>query len=287
MRREHRLLSALAPTSVPVPTVRGLCTDAAVNEQPFYVMDHVDGHVLAGVDDAAALDPAARAAAAEDLVAVLARLHAVDVDAVGLGDLARREGYVARQLRRWHEQFRQSQEQEHSAGVFRPVELVHEVHAQLAARVPEQQAVALVHGDYRLDNTLVSSSGQVLAVLDWELCTLGDPLADLGILLAYWAQPDDPDAASPMGTPASVSPGFPTRERLVEAYAERSALGLHDLGYYVAFAHWKLACILEGVYVRYAAGAMGASDGSGEGLAQAVLDRAQRSATALSSSDVL
>jgi aminoglycoside phosphotransferase (APT) family kinase protein len=183
-------------------------------------------------------------------------IHAVDPAAVGLGDLGRPEGYVERQLKRWYRQFQGSQEQAAAAGAGRPAPEVHEVHDLLAARVPEQREVTIAHGDYRLDNTIVGLDGKLRAVLDWELCTLGDPLADLGTLMVYY--PDATDVR-PGRPPATTSlPGFPTRVELQARYAERSGRDLADLDYYTAFGHWRLACIIEGVYARYAAGAMGA-----------------------------
>lgn len=275
MSREHRIISALQPTPVPVPAVLGFCADQRVNGMPFYVMDFVDGQVVRDAGQAGAgLDAAARRAVAWDLVDVLATLHEVDVTAVGLGDLGRHDGYIERQLRRWHGQFQQSQQQAREAGVHRPVPSVDQAHALLARRVPAQQGTAIVHGDYRLDNTIVSAAGQVRAVLDWELCTLGDPLADVGILAAYW----DPELAAFAGQgqrPATALPGFPAPAELVDRYATRSGRDLSGIGFYIAFALWKLACIAEGVYVRYAARAMGTPDVDEALYRSASADRAQ------------
>ena len=272
MGREHRIISALRDSAVPVPAALGLCEDEAVNDRPFYVMDFVEGHVLRSPADAeGALDEDGRRRVGDDLVDVLVRLHEVDVEAVGLGDLGRHDGYVERQLRRWYGQFQRSQDQEREAGVHRPAPVVDEVHEMLAARVPPQQAVAIVHGDYRLDNTIVGGDARVRAVLDWELCTLGDPLADVGTLLIYWAD-GSPRARA---VQATALPGFPTRAGLAAGYAARSRLDLSVLPYYVAFGHWKLACIMEGVYVRYVSGAMGDQGGSTELLAQQVIHRAE------------
>jgi len=279
MGREHRIISALADSDVPVAPALGLCTDEEVNGAPFYVMDFVDGHILRTAGEVnAALSEDAQHAAGEDLADVLARLHRVDVDAIGLGELGRKEGYLARQLKRWHGQFERSQEQEREAGVFRPAPVVDEVHELLVKAAPDQQAVAIVHGDYRLDNTVVGDDGKIRAVLDWELCTLGDPLADVGILLAYWT---DRDEGGVSAGAATTAPGFPTRAELAEMYAARSSLDLSVLPYYVAFAYWKLACIVEGVYVRYASGAMGKQDDSTAFFADMVLDRAEKARDAL------
>jgi aminoglycoside phosphotransferase (APT) family kinase protein len=284
MSREHRIISALRDTPVPVPTTLGYCADELVNGQPFYVMDFVDGYILRGVDETeAALDERARRVAGEDLVDVLVAIHQVDIDAVGLDGLARREGYIERQLRRWYGQFQQSQAQEREVGAYRPVPLVEEVHALLADRVPAQCGAAIVHGDYRIDNTVLSGEGRVRAVLDWELCTLGDPLADVGILMVYWAEHPAERSSAPF-TPqlaATALPGFPSRAELAARYAERSGRDLADLGFYLAFAYWKLACILEGVYVRYAARAMGADDNGADTFGPSVQDRARRALEAL------
>jgi aminoglycoside phosphotransferase (APT) family kinase protein len=251
MGREHRIQSALAPTDVPVPPVVGLCRDDDVNGAPFYVMEFVDGLILRSRAAGEELDVAARKHAGDQMASVLARIHAVDVDAVGLGDLGRREAYLERQLKRWHRQWEQSKTRE--------LPVVDEVHAALAARAPEQGPATIVHGDYRLDNCLVGSDGSIRAVLDWELCTLGDPLADLGLLLVYWTEPGDESAA--LGDSATTLEGFPSRAELVAAYAAASGRDVEGIDYYVAFGYWKLACILEGVFARYRAGVMGEQSG--------------------------
>jgi aminoglycoside phosphotransferase (APT) family kinase protein len=288
MGREYRIISALAPTPVPVAPALGYCDDEAVNERPFYVMDFVDGFILRGAAEGeAALDEPTRRVAGEDLVDVLAAIHQVDVDAVGLGNLARRDGYIERQLRRWHGQFQQSQQAAREIGVYRPVPLVDEVHALLAERVPKQNGTAIVHGDYRIDNTVISPGGRVQAVLDWELCTLGDALADVGTLLSYWhdqavAEMSETPAGLPGGQLAATAlPGFPSRAEVAERYAARSGRDLSGIGYYVAFAYWKLACILEGVFVRYAANAMSADRSAADALAPGVEERARRALAAL------
>lgn len=251
MGREHRLMSALQGSAVPVPTTLGFCNDASVNDAPFYVMGFVDGHVIRDADTAAAaLTPIARRRASESLVDTLAALHAVDIEAVGLADLSRHEGYLARQLKRWYGQW-QSQR-------TRDLPTVDEVHDELLRRIPEQGPATLVHGDYRLDNCMVNDDGDVVAVLDWEICTLGDPLADLGLLMVYWNGPhDDPSAWT--GSATTVE-GFYDRHELAQRYGEVSGRDLSHLDVYVAFAFWKLACILEGVYARYLGGALGQRD---------------------------
>ena len=256
MKREHTVISALGGTGVPVPRALGLCTDDSVNGAPFYVMSFIEGHIVRDEQAAAELSEAARSHAGDSLIDTLAGLHAVDVDAVGLGDFARRDAYIARQLKRWHGQFTQSTVD----GEPGPA-IVDRVHELLAAKIPEQQGVSIVHGDYRLDNTVLDDAGTVQAILDWEICTLGDPLADLGLLLVYWAEPGDGDQAL-IGVAPTALPGFARRSDLLARYARVSGLDVSQISYYRAFGFWKLACILQGVHVRYAGGA-GAGDRSG------------------------
>src|SRR5215468_4149458 len=289
MGREYRVISALRDTEVPVAPALAFCQDEEVNDRPFYVMEFVDGYVLRDVAGTeAVLEEPQRKMAGEQLIDVLAAIHRVDVDAVGLGDFARRDGYLERQLRRWHGQFGKSQEQAKEIGVYRPVPLVDEVHKILTDRLPAQQGTAIVHGDYRLDNTIMSAGGRIMAVLDWELSTLGDPLADVGTLLAYWAEDRDEATPSPAvvtmaQTAATGLAGFPTRGEIADRYAASSRRDLTGIGYYIAFAYWKLACILEGVFVRYAANAMGTGASDADVLAPGVEDRARRALAALQS----
>jgi aminoglycoside phosphotransferase (APT) family kinase protein len=237
-------------------------------------MGFVDGHVIRDKKSAeSVLDEAGRRRAGESIADVLAAIHAVDIDAVGLGDLGKREGYIARQLKRWYSQFQASNEL-----TRRPVPLVHEIHDVLSSRIPEQQGVAVVHGDYRLDNCMIGDDGSIVAVLDWELCTLGDPLADVGLLQVYWPDRTDPEATV-AGISATTADGFPTKAELTERYATASHRDLSQLDFYVAFGFWKLACIIEGVYSRYAAGAMGDATGF-EAFESQVTRLAERAAEA-------
>ncbi len=248
MGREHRIIAALQQSAVPVPPSLGFCDDHEVTGAPFYVMGFVDGHVLRERDTAeAVLDEAARRRASESIVDTMAAIHAVDLDAVGLADLGKHDGYIARQLKRWYGQW--------NAQKTRDIAAVDDVHDELLARIPEQGPAALVHGDYRLDNCMVASTGEVVAVLDWEIATLGDPLADVGLLQVYWTGPDD-EASAWQGS-ASTAKGFLNRAELNERYAAASGRDLANLPFYTAFAYWKLACILEGVYARYLGGALG------------------------------
>jgi aminoglycoside phosphotransferase (APT) family kinase protein len=270
MGREHRVISALGPTEVPVPPVAGLCEEESVNGAPFYVMDFVPGPILRSKEEAARFAERERRAIGERVVDTLFAIHSVDVDAVGLGDLGRKEDYVARQLRRWHGQWEKSKTRE--------LPVVDEVHERLSARIPEQGPATIVHGDYRLDNMILSDSGEVAAVVDWELCTLGDPLADVGLLLVYWSQPGDEFV--PLFEPATLAPGFPTRDELKQRYAEHSGRDLSQIDFFVALGFWKLAVILEGVYARYAAGQYGETDEGFQQFAKVVERLAEGAAQA-------
>ncbi|GIK78815.1 MAG: acyl-CoA dehydrogenase [Actinomycetes bacterium] len=247
MGREHRVVSALGPTPVPVAPIAGYCPDEAVNGAPFYVMEFVEGPILRLRGDAEAFDEAGRGAVGERVVDTLVEIHALSPDGVGLGDLGRKEDYVARQLNRWSRQWVGSKTRE--------VPLVDAVGERLAARIPEQGPATLVHGDYRLDNMILTAAGEVAAVVDWELCTLGDPLADVGLLLVYWAE--EGDSLLPLFEPATMAPGFPSRAEVRDRYAERSGRDLAAIDFFVALGYWKLAIILEGVFSRYAKGQYG------------------------------
>jgi len=251
MGREHRVISALQDTPVPVPPVAGFCGDESVNGAPFYVMGFVDGPILRSQREAVdAFAEGERHAIGERVVDTLVAIHDVDPDQAGLGELGRKEDYVARQLHRWHGQWEKSKTRE--------LALVDDVHHRLAARIPEQGPATIVHGDYRLDNMILSPSGTVAAVVDWELCTLGDPLADVGLLMVYWSEPGD--ELIPLFDPPTTAPGFPGRAELRDRYAERSGRDLSQLDFFVALGYWKLAIILEGVYDRYASGQYGKTD---------------------------
>jgi aminoglycoside phosphotransferase (APT) family kinase protein len=252
MGRENKIISALWPTPVPVPQTFGLCTDPEINGAPFYVMRYVPGVVLhdASIATRSLAEPLRRTTG-ESFMDVLADLHAVDVDAVGLGDLAKKEDYIARQLKRWYGQYQQSKTRE--------VPAVDRVHDILKAKIPPQGRASVVHGDYRLGNCITDpGAGKIVAVLDWEICTLGDPLADLGYVLATWTESTDPMAGTP-GAP-SLAPGFPSRDEVLERYQKRSGRDLSKIDYYLAFSQWKSACIVEGVYARYLGGALGETD---------------------------
>ncbi|MBA2517420.1 MAG: phosphotransferase family protein [Solirubrobacterales bacterium] len=248
MSREYRIISALTNTDVPVPRATGFCGDESVNGSDFYVMDFVEGTVVRDADAAhVAFPQGERRRIGEYVVDALVAIHAVDPDEAGLGELGRRDGYVARQLRRWKGQW--------DASKTRELPAMDETHSRLSGRVPGQQGMSIVHGDFRLDNTILTADGEIAAVVDWELSTLGDPLADLGLLLVYWAEPGD--QVVPLANAPTLAPGFPSRSDMAARYALKTGRDLSELDFYVALGYWKLAAILEGVYARYSSGSYG------------------------------
>ena len=275
MGRESRVISALAPTPVPVPPVVGYCEDEAITGAPFFVMDWVEGPVLRSQADAAPFDDGQREAIGRRVVETLAAIHEVDTDAVGLGDLGKREDYVARQLHRWQGQWEKSKTDE--------LPIVEQVHSRLAERIPEQRQSTLVHGDYRLDNMILSPSGEIAAVVDWELCTLGDPLADVGMLIVYWSEPDD--ELIPLVDPATRASGFQTRDQVKRLYSEASGRDLAEVDYFVALAYWKLAVILQGVFKRFSAGGYGDAAEGFEGFEGVIAGLAEAASDAIDSLD--
>ena len=276
MAREYKIISGVGKTNVPVPRALGLCEDDAVTGAPFYVMSFVPGVVLSEAAEVEAHFPMApRRRISESVIDVLAALHRVDPETVGLGDLGRKEAYLARQLKRWQTQWERSKTRELPA-----MERVHEI---LVNRIPPQSRVAIVHGDYRLGNLLTGAGGRIAAVLDWELCTLGDPLADLGYLLNNWC---DAGETGPTNRGAALAPsaagGFLSRYEMMHRYAEATGCDMRTIAYYRAFQYWRLAAIVEGVLARYLKGVMGGEADTEafrdqvEGLADAALEIATR-----------
>ena len=248
MGREWALISALNGTPVPVPAALGFCPDREVTGAPFYVMGHVDGHPLYNADDARRWVPEPlRAGLAESFIDVLADLHAIDPDAVGLGDLGKKDDYIARQLKTWYRSWNASIE-----GAQMDDPRAHALQRYFLDHVPAQGPARVVHGDYGLHNVLVGADGRIAAVVDWEISTLGDPLADLGYALNQWAQADDPPMVR--GDPPTRLPGFPPRQSLAQHYARRTGRDLSKLDFYTGFNRWKSATITHGVYARYLEG---------------------------------
>jgi aminoglycoside phosphotransferase (APT) family kinase protein len=261
MAREFRVISGLHGTAVPVPEALLLCEDTDVIGARFYVMSFVEGTPYRSAEQLAELGENRTRAIAGDLVDTLVDLHAVDPAAVGLGDFGRPEGFLERQLRRWKKQLDGSRS--------RDLPGLETLHDRLAASVPESGTPSIIHGDYRLDNVLVDDRDRITAVLDWEMSTLGDPLTDLALLVAY-AERDK--VSLQFVSNASSAPGYPTTDEVVARYAERSGRDVSKLDWYVSFAFFKLAVILEGIYFRYTQGkTVGAGfEGMGAGVAPLV-----------------
>lgn len=251
MAREYRVLSALADTDVPVARPLALCEDAAVNDMPFYVMEYRPGVVLAhSLPDDYAATEAERRRVSEAMIDTMARLHAIDYRAVGLADFGRPEGYLERQVRRWAQQWERSR--------TAPLPEIETLAARLAAALPASPAPTIVHGDFRLGNLALDprDPGRVVAVFDWEMATLGDPLSDLGYTLIYWADPGDEIDAASIGSvsPFTQLPGFLRRAELIDAYARRSGRDVEAIDFYQVLALYKLAIIAEGIYARFLQG---------------------------------
>ncbi|MGI5420273.1 phosphotransferase [Actinomadura luteofluorescens] len=253
MGREYRVLSALGRgTAVPVPAMLAFCDDEDVIGARFYLMDFVEGRVLRTREDAADITPEQARGLSDALAEALAAIHTVDVEAVGLGDFGRPSGYMERQLKRWGKQWDSSQEAVRATGATRDLPEYDRLVARLAERLPADAPARLVHGDFRLDNALarLEPRPEIAAVVDWEMSTLGDPLSDLGLTLVYWAEAADAEQL-PVGATITSAPGFLTRREFAARYAELTGFDLADLDFYVAFACFKLAVILEGIHARY------------------------------------
>jgi aminoglycoside phosphotransferase (APT) family kinase protein len=248
--REARLLSAVEEADVRTPPVLATCDDESVIGAPFYVMEKIEGDVIV-TDIPAGLDtPAQRARIAEELIDALVEIHAVDWQACGLEGYGKPSGYLERQVRRFSGLW------EHNK--TREVPEIEEGTAWLAANMPESPPATIVHGDYRLGNTMVGpgAPARLVAIFDWELATIGDPLADVGYLTATYAEPGDAGAATPMSALNAVTTreGFPRRSELIARYEERSGRSMSDVSWYQTLAMWKSAVFLEGSYKRLLAG---------------------------------
>jgi aminoglycoside phosphotransferase (APT) family kinase protein len=273
MGREWKILSGLAGHgTVPVPAPVAFCGDSAVLGAPFYVMGFAEGLILRTVETARHMTRADCAAATDSLIDVQVALHTLDPAAANLADLGRSGSYVERQLHRWRTQYERTN--------ARKLPLLEELHQRLAKAVPPETAPpALAHGDYRFDNTVLDPRFRIIAVLDWELCTIGDPVADFAWSLQYWGDPGDPmyfiDAVP------TLYPGFVRRAEVARAYAQRTGFDLSHLDFYRAFSWWKMACIVEGSYGRQLAGAGGGmTAGRPERTAKRVEDLLEVSAEA-------
>ena len=251
MAREYRVLTALRESAVPVPMTFALCADSDTNGAPFYVMEHRAGIVLqAELPVGYAAEATDRRRMGSELIDVLARLHAIDPDSVGLGDFGKPDGYLERQVRRWSQQWERSKAED--------LPEVEELIRRLRAAIPTSPAPTIVHGDYRLGNVALDPTdpGRIVAIFDWEMATLGDPLADLGYTLIYWGEEADPPEVRAPGTHQALTaqPGFSTRAELVDAYAARSGCDVSGVRFYEVLALYKLAVISEGIYARWRQG---------------------------------
>jgi len=277
MAREHTVLSALAATDVPVPRTLAFCRDDTVNDAPFYVMEKVDGVILRTPEELARLSEVDARRCSECLIDVLVAIHAVDYRSAGLAEFGHPDGYLERQVRRWGEQWERSKS--------RDLPAIEELARRLRAALPVSPAPTIVHGDYRLDNTMLAADdpGRIVAVLDWEMATLGDPLSDLGLFLVYWGR----DQVTFAGANPSTSPdaGFLSRDEVAQRYATASGRDVSQLDFYEMLASYKLAIILEGIHARFL---MGKTVGAGfdhigtmvESIAEAALASGARSSIA-------
>jgi len=243
MSREYRMMSALAPTAVPVPTMYAFCDDVAVLGAPFYVMAEVDGSPYRRATELEALGAERTRAISERLVDTLVTVHSVDPASVGLADFGRPQAFLARQVERWRKQF--------AAARTRDLPAMEELYQALAQRVPADSKPGIVHGDYRLDNVLIDSHDQPAAVLDWELATIGDSLTDLSLMVAYGrlAASGNPEVSD-----VSEAPGFLSEEEIIDRYRAGIDRPLGDFGFYLGLAFFKMAGIFEGIHYRYVNG---------------------------------
>ena len=240
MRREYRVITALAPTAVPVPTTYAICPDDSVLGAPFFVMERAIGTPYRLESELSALGEDRTRDITERLLDTLVALHAIDPASVGLSDFGRPEGFLARQVSRWGKQY--------AASTSRDLPDADRLRDALATQIPQEGAPAIVHGDYRLDNVLVDSTDRITAVLDWEMATLGDPLTDVGIMAVYQQVGD---IAPAIVTDAAKAPGYLSVRQLQERYAVASGRDLSQMGWYTAMAWYKLGVILEGIHYRY------------------------------------
>ena len=266
--REYRILAALGPTNVPVPQVECLVEDVDVIGAPFYVMRWVDGTVIdtPAVAERALPNVELRQRASHSLVDGLGALHALDVNAIGLGDLGPHDDYLARQIERMHKTWERTKTRE--------LPVVDALATRLMASRPAQRHTGIVHSDYRFGNAIIDANGRLAAVLDWELCAIGDVLVDLGLLVNNWDEPTDSSPGVWMQEAPTRIDGFPTRAQIVERYAQQTGFEIHDLNYYRAFGYWKICIIGEGMKRRYLSGAMAEGQVDLEQVERRIRDRA-------------
>ena len=246
MAREYKIIKVLNENGLRVPKPLYLYNKKKLSQDDFYIMEFIDGETIANNHVADNYKSTEKNRITKSFIKALSEIHNFDVISSELNDLGKHENYVERQINRWNKQF-QSQK-------VREINELDSATKLLLNNIPSQQTVGIVHGDYRLDNVRVKDN-QVVAVLDWELCTLGDPLADMGTVIASWNTKKEED--SPFIYSPTLSGGFPTREDVIELYLNNSNLDLNDIEFYTRLSFWKHAMIMEGVYIRYSMGAYG------------------------------
>ena len=249
MQREFKIITELSKNNLKVPKPVLLCVDKQISEDDFYIMEYIEGETIADNLIAEKYSDIEKQKITESFISALAELHSFNVLNSELSDLGKHEDYVSRQLNRWNKQF--------DAQKVRDISDLDVATELLFENIPTQQKVSIVHGDYRLDNVRISNNS-VAAVVDWELCTLGDPLADLGTVIASWSNKDEID--TPFIYSPSLSEGFPSRQEILNLYEEKSILNLDEIEFYIRLSFWKHAMIMEGVYVRYSLGYYGNVD---------------------------
>ena len=246
MSREYKIIDELSKNNLKVPKPIFLYTEKDITEDDFYIMEYVEGKTISDNIEAKLLSSDEKQTISNSFIETIADIHNFDVVNSKLNDLGKHEGYVERQLNRWTKQF--------EAQKVREIEDLDFATEMLFQNIPKQQKISIVHGDYRLDNVRVNN-GKVAAVVDWELCTIGDPLADLGTIIASWSNSKEKD--TPFIYSPTLSDGFLSRSELLEIYSNNSDLDLKNIEFYVRLSYWKHAMIMEGVYVRYSRGSYG------------------------------
>jgi len=246
MSREYKIIDELSKNNLKVPKPIFLYTEKDITEDDFYIMEYVEGKTISDNIEAKLLSSDEKQTISNSFIETIADIHNFDVVNSKLNDLGKHQGYVERQLNRWTKQF--------EAQKVREIEDLDFATEMLFQNIPKQQKISLVHGDYRLDNVRVNN-GKVAAVVDWELCTIGDPLADLGTIIASWSNSKEKD--TPFIYSPTLSDGFLSRSELLEIYSNNSDLDLKNIEFYVRLSYWKHAMIMEGVYVRYSRGSYG------------------------------
>ena len=269
MQREFKIITELSRNNLKVPKPILLCVDRTISEDDFYIMEYIEGETIADNLIAAKYSDSQKKKITESFISTLAELHTFDVVESNLRDLGKHQDYVERQLNRWNKQFR--------AQKVREIDDLDQATKILFNNIPSQQRISIVHGDYRLDNVRINNNS-VAAIVDWELCTLGDPLADLGTVIASWSHENEID--TPFIYSPSLSGGFPSRKEIINLYEKKSLLNVSEIEFYIRLSFWKHAMIMEGVYVRYSLGYYGNVDKKDiEAFGQSTLNFAKKAST--------